>query len=117
MRSIKMLIPNNSISPHRVDDALLITQLFDGTDFAFNVAKADLNGVHPAVVNRVSDRAYYFLQGNATVTVDDQQHLAHSGDLIVIHVGQVHALQGTATYLIITAPPFDPANEQVVSGK
>jgi mannose-6-phosphate isomerase-like protein (cupin superfamily) len=109
-----MHISEESVTSRRVDEALLISPLFDGRDFAFDVAKASLDGVHPPVVNRISDRAYFFLKGSATVRVDDQEFDASPGDLVVIHAGEVHALRGSAEYLIVTAPPFDPKNEAVV---
>jgi mannose-6-phosphate isomerase-like protein (cupin superfamily) len=109
-----MHISEGAVTPRRVDEALLITPLFDGQDFAFDMAKANLNGVHPPVVNRVSDRVYFFLKGTAKVTVDNREFDASVGDLVAIHAGQVHALEGSAEYLIITSPPFDPKNETVV---
>jgi mannose-6-phosphate isomerase-like protein (cupin superfamily) len=106
-----MLVSDASVTPRRVDDSLLIVPLYDGKGFSFDVAKASIDGTHPPVVNRVSDRVYYFLKGNAEVEVDGRQFNVSPGDLIVIHTGQVHALEGNAEYLIVTAPPFDPANE------
>lgn len=111
-----MISNDDSVTPRRVDDALTILPLFDGTSFSFDVAKAVLSGTHPPVVNRVSDRVYYFLEGGATVTIDGKKYTAGSGDLAVIKAGTVHAVEGTAKYLVITAPPFDPANERVVDG-
>jgi mannose-6-phosphate isomerase-like protein (cupin superfamily) len=109
-----MHIGDGSVTPRRVDKALLITPMFDGQNFAFDVAKANLDGVHAPVINRVSDRAYFFLAGSARVKVDDEEFDVRPGDLVVIHAGQVHALTGTVEYLIVTAPPFDPENETVV---
>lgn len=111
-----MITNDDSVTPRRVDDALTIVPLFDGTNFSFDVAKAVLSGSHPPVVNRISDRVYYFLEGEATVTIGDKEHNASSGDLAVIKAGTQHAVDGTAKYLVITAPPFDPANERIVDG-
>jgi mannose-6-phosphate isomerase-like protein (cupin superfamily) len=112
-----MIISQNAVSSRRVDDALTITPLFDGKDFAFDVAKATLSGNHPTVVNRVSDRAYYFLEGTATVSVNNDNYAAKPGDLVIIKAGSPHSVRGTAKYLVITAPPFDPANEHTVGGQ
>jgi mannose-6-phosphate isomerase-like protein (cupin superfamily) len=109
-----MHIREGSVTSRRVDEALLISPLFDGRGFAFDVAKASLDGVHPPVVNRISDRAYFFLEGSAMVRVGDQEFDAGRGDLVVVRAGEVHALEGSAEYLIVTAPPFDPENEAVV---
>lgn len=109
-----MIVEAATTVARRVDDALEILPLFDGTGFAFDVARASLRGEHPTLINRVSDRAYYFLDGDATVRVGDDEYRASPGSLILIRAGLPHGLSGNADYLIITAPPFDPANESVV---
>ena len=112
-----MKISESDATARQVDAALKIIPLFDGRDFAFDIAKAVLSGTHPPVVNRVSDRIYYFLSGSAKVRVGAETYDAVAGDVVVIHAGQVHALNGTASYLVVTSPPFDPANESLVGDK
>jgi len=96
-----------------VDAALTIYPLMaSNTDFAFDAALGDLNGAHPPVINQVSDRAYYFLEGSARVTVGECTFDVGPGDLVTVPAGSPHAVAGTARYLVITAPPFDPRNER-----
>lgn len=95
-----------------VDDALTIHELFAGEDFAFSCVAADLDGDHPPVVNHESDRAYYVLSGTGTVTAGDEEHDVGQGDLVTIPAGTPHGVEGDLRYLVITAPPFDPANEE-----
>lgn len=95
-----------------IDNALTITDLFDGKEFAFDVVVADLDGSHPPVRNSVSDRAYFVIGGEGKISVDDDVYDVTSGDLVSIRAGQVHSLVGSLRYLIITSPPFAPENEQ-----
>lgn len=107
-----MIINAFNVEPRDVDGALSIRQLFSDESFAFDVAFATLDGVHPTVVNCISDRAYYFLEGSASVVVGDEEHAAAKNDLVLISRGTPHALEGmSAVYLVITSPPFDPNNE------
>lgn len=96
----------------RVDDAPNITRLFDGTDFGFSVVIGDVHGNHPKVINHVSDRAYFFLEGSAEVFVSGTTYHAEKNDLVTIPHETVHGLSGNAKYLIINSPAFDPATEE-----
>jgi len=98
----------------RVDDALKIIDLFDGEGFAFDFVIAELDGVHPTVVNRASDRAYFILNGEGKVRLGDIEHVVREGDLITIKAGTTHSITGRIRYAIVTAPPFDPRNEDVL---
>ncbi|WP_430497057.1 cupin domain-containing protein [Micromonospora trifolii] len=107
-----LLFSEGSTGSRKPYDDLTIKPLFDGSDFSFDVAKAMLAGVHPPVINRVSDRAYYILKGSASVVVDGRDFTAKAGDLVVIKSGQKHQIRGEVEFLVITSPSFDPANEE-----
>lgn len=95
----------------KVDDALTILGLFDGDGFAFDFVGAMLDGVHPLVVNELSDRAYFVLEGEGTITVSGTVYAVSANDLVVIKAGEPHGLDGRLKYLIVTSPPFAPENE------
>ncbi len=98
----------------KIDQALQICDLFDGKDFAFDFVVAELDGIHPIVVNHVSDRAYFILNGKGVVFVGDAKHHVKANDLVTIPHGTHHGLEGKLRYVIITSPPFDSKNEEVV---
>lgn len=107
----------SSVAGREVDAALTIYPFFAGnTDFAFDAALGTLDGCHPPVVNHVSDRAYYFLEGAALVTVGESTFDVAKGDLVTVPAGTPHSVAGAATYLVITSPPFDPRNETPAAG-
>lgn len=97
-----------------VDEALTITDLFDGAEFNFDFVVADLDGDHPTVINHESDRAYFVLEGEGQVQVGEETYDVESEDLVTIKAGEKHSIRGDLRYLIITSPPFDPDNEEVI---
>jgi len=99
----------------KVDKALTIYDLFDGRGFNFDFVIADLNGDHGTHVNHVGDRVYFVLSGNGRVTVGSENYDVVKDDLIVIAKNTPHSINGTLRFMIITAPPFDPAHEQSLS--
>jgi len=106
-----MKISRKDAFVRKVDDSLVIEELFNGKGFKFDFVISTLNGKHPKHVNHVSDRMYFILSGNAEVMVGDDVHHAETHDLIVIPANTPHGIEGTAEVIIITSPPFDPKNE------
>ena len=97
-----------------IDDALTIYDMFNGKNFNFDFVIAELNGDHPYLINKISDRVYYFLEGEAKVTVGNAVHECIKSDLVIIPKNTKHGLTGNAKYIIITSPPFSPENEEVL---
>lgn len=98
----------------KIDDTLSIVSLFDGKDFSFDFVIGVLDGVHPKLVNKISDRAYYILKGFGEITVEGNAYKVKKGDLILIKANEIHGLNGDMEYIIVTSPPFDPNNERLV---
>ncbi len=77
-----------------------------------SVAEAELDGSHGPSRNHLSDRIYYLISGRAVVTIDGDTHEIAPGDVVLIPKGAVHAVSGTAHYLVINSPAFDPGREE-----
>ena len=97
-----------------VDNMLTITDLFKGKGFSFDCVIANLNGVHPTVINHQSDRMYFVLEGEGEVVVGENRYRVAKHDAIEIRKETTHSISGELSYLIITAPPFDPSNEDMI---
>lgn len=54
------------------------------------------------------------LSGKVDVYVGEETHHATVYDLVLVPANTVHGVDGEGEYLIITSPPFDPGNEEVV---
>lgn len=106
-----MIVKAQEVAARSVNADLEILPLYNEVDFAFDVARAKLDGRHPVCVNHVSDRMYYFLSGEATVTIGKKTYTARAGDTVIIRKGECHGLLGSAEYLVVTSPSFKPENE------
>jgi len=83
-------------------------------DFSFDFVIADLDGEHPAHINKISDRIYFILEGEGRVSVGGEISAVVKDDLVKIPKNTVHSIEGKLRYVIITSPPFDPRNEEEV---
>ncbi|MDY7077106.1 MAG: cupin domain-containing protein [Chloroflexota bacterium] len=97
----------------KIDDAMTILQYTSSEHSAkFNAVVGQLDGDHGLTTNRVSDRAYYILKGKGRATVGAKVYEVTEGDLVLISSGTPHGISGKLEFLIITAPAFNPADEQ-----
>ncbi len=110
-------ISSKDAKTRQIDDSLLIAELITSKEFSFDLVEGRLVGKHPALKNRVSDRAYYVLDGEGSIRVGDEVYGVVAGDIVQVPRGMVHALSGDLRYLIITSPPFSPENEEIVTNE
>jgi mannose-6-phosphate isomerase-like protein (cupin superfamily) len=109
-----MKISRKDVHVRKADDSLSIAPLFDGRDFKFDIALGALRGAHAMHINHVSDRVYFILKGSFKVTVGSKTEDGAADDTFVIPAGTPHGISGDGEFLIITAPPFAPGNEERV---
>lgn len=95
----------------QVDSELKIYDVFSSLDAQMDFVIAELNGDHPMIINRVSDRIYFVLSGTGEVFSDDKWEKVSVNDCVFIKKNSVHSIRGNLTYAIITSPPFQPKNE------
>jgi mannose-6-phosphate isomerase-like protein (cupin superfamily) len=79
---------------------------------ALSLASAELDGAHPASVSQVSDRVYYIIEGEARFEVGVEAFSATAGDAVLVPKQTTHEFEGTAKYLVVNVPPYDPAAEE-----
>lgn len=106
----------NPAGAREVDPGVFVDPIFPGNGFAFDIAYGRISGTHASVRNNVSQRAYIVTNGNAVISVGSRSHDVAAGDVVTVPKGAVHSLTGEADYIIVTAPPFSPENEEVVAG-
>lgn len=78
---------------------------------AMSIALVNLNGPHPRSLNKNSDRAYYIIEGKATVEIGSEKGEVQAGDAVYIPKGTPHSITGTVRYLVVNVPPFDRTYE------
>lgn len=100
-----------------IDENTDITSLFSKEDANFDTVISEVYGYHPEegekVINEESERAYYVIEGEGLIHVEDESFSVNSGDLVFVEKGKCHALEGELKTLVITSPPFRPENERI----
>jgi mannose-6-phosphate isomerase-like protein (cupin superfamily) len=106
---------------YSVDDNTEITELFDAPeDSNFDAVVSEVDGYHPSgprrkkIVNEKSQKAYYILEGSGKIFVGEEEFEVREGELVNVPRQTPHALEGTFRALIVTSPPFDPEDEELV---
>lgn len=90
------------------DDNLTMCALLRGEDGAgLSLTEVRLSGAHRPLRSLRSPRVYYVVEGSAVFRVGDTAPcVAGPGDVVVIPQGEVYALEGKLTYLVLNAPPY-----------
>ena len=109
-----MIYTIKSAKERKVDDSLQIIDLFTKEEGNFDLVIASIDGNHPFTLNRISQRAYFILEGHALVDVDGKEYDMKKNDFVFIDKGQPHSIRGKAKYLIITSPPYHSLNEEAL---
>jgi mannose-6-phosphate isomerase-like protein (cupin superfamily) len=110
----KMKISVKQLPKREIDKNLVIYDLLSKPELNFDFVIAELSGDHPALINKVSDRVYFILSGKGSVRVGDTMYSVDRQDLVFIPKGTIHSIHGKLKYIIITSPPFDPNNEEII---
>lgn len=88
-----------------------IRNLITGTDHPLSLAFASLTGTHPQSMSKLSDRAYYIVDGGAKFDVGPDSFEVGPGDAVYVPKRTHHAMTGNIRYVVVNTPPYDPAAE------
>lgn len=82
-----------------------------------SVTWVSIHGRHRQLSSRRSARCYYVLTGDLTFVLAARQPLSlHAGDALVIPRGCVYEFEGSATYLVVNTPAFEPGDDEYAQG-
>lgn len=108
---------------YHVDESTEITDLFEAPESSnFDSVICDVSGYHPAdsgrkrIINENSQKAYYILEGTGSIYLDGEEINVSKGEFVNVPAKRPHALEGDFRALIVTSPPFDPEDEELVEG-
>lgn len=96
----------------RVDAAMEIADLFSDPEAPFDLVAATLDGAHGRYVNEGNEKAYFILEGQGMVFLDDKAYPVKAMDFVAIPKGVSHGIKGQLKFLILCSPPFNPARER-----
>ena len=102
-----------------VDDNTKITDLVEAHDDNFDSVITEVDGYHPKgkgrkkIYNENSQKGYFILKGEGTIHVGLEAFDVKKEDFILVPENKGHALEGDFRALIVTSPPFNPADEEI----
>ena len=73
-----------------------------------------LYGRHEKVVNDISDRVYYIVDGEAEFVVGEERGSVSGGDVVLIPKGVPYVFEGHMTYVVMNGPGYVPDSDRVV---
>ena len=107
----KMIIQNTKEIVFEKDNMRIREYITKDLTENFSLAIVTLKGEHPTTRNTASDRAYFIVQGEASVTVGNETGRVKVGDVVFIPKGMIHSIQGDVVYAVINSPAFNPSDE------
>lgn len=98
------------------EDDLTMRALLTAADAAgLSLTEVRLRGAHRPLRSLSSPRVYYIVSGSARFRIGDTEGIeALPGDVVVIPQGEVYALEGDLTYLVLNAPPYREGDDLYV---
>ena len=96
------------------DNDLLLRSLLGSDDSAadLSVTWVELAGHHRRLVTEASTRLYLVVEGDGTITVDEEVLEVGRGDLVVIPSGMPYHLDGELTYVVMNQPGFREGDDR-----
>jgi len=74
-----------------------------------------LFGRHEKVVNEISDRVYYIIDGEADFEIgDNEKGSVTGGDVVLIPKDVPYVFEGHMTYVVMNSPGYVPDSDRVV---
>ena len=74
-----------------------------------------LFGRHEKVVNEISDRVYYIIDGEADFEIgDSEKGSVTGGDVVLIPKDVPYVFEGHMTYVVMNSPGYVPDSDRVV---
>ena len=88
---------------------------FSEASSSTSVTWVSIDGRHRPLSSRRSARCYYVLSGELTFVLDSRRPIRlQASDALVIPRGCVYELEGSATYLVMNTPAFEPGDDEYV---
>lgn len=82
-------------------------------NMGYSMVRTHLNGKHPLMKNKKSNRTYYLITGNATFTFEEETIDIKGGEMLTIPKDTKYSFKGEFDALLVDCPAFDP-NDDVI---
>ena len=111
MNKVQLIKANQGVVRGEGTSYVITNYLTKETSPKVSVAVSKLDGRLWKTMNKQSDRVYYFIQGKAKFTFDNEVLKAEAGDLIYVPANTPYVMEGQLTAVLINTPAFEVENE------
>jgi len=111
---IKLIKKEQMIQRKISDSYSVLNMITKETSKKVSFAVSEAENHSEITKNVKSDRIYYVLEGQLTVSQGNDVYTANPGDLIFIEVNTPYHFKGTFKAILINAPSFDQKNERIL---
>lgn len=101
-------IPFNKDKSIEVENNYVIDNYLDASfDLGYSVVRSHLNGKHPLMKNTLSNRTYYFIEGEGKFEINNKLFVVKAGDTITIPKDTIYKFEGKFDAILISCPAFN----------
>lgn len=111
MESFKKLVKSSSVE---VEKGYIVDNYFDeSVDIGYSVVQTHLNGKHPVMLNKLSNRTYFLIDGHATFLIDGKTVELKKNEMLVIEKNTKYSFEGEFDAILIDCPKFNPQDDVI----
>lgn len=111
MENFKKLVKGLSVE---VEKGYIVDNYFDeSVDIGYSVVQTHLNGKHPVMLNKSSNRTYFLIDGHATFLIDGITVALKKNEMIVIKKNTKYSFEGEFDAILIDCPKFNPQDDVI----
>ncbi len=111
MEKYKKLVVSSSV---QVENGYVVDNYFDNTiNIGYSVVRTHLDGEHPEMLNKSSNRTYYLIKGSAEFNISGEKVKIKSGEMLTIMKNTRYSFKGKFDAILIDCPRFNPKDDVI----
>jgi mannose-6-phosphate isomerase-like protein (cupin superfamily) len=101
-------------SSKEVEKGYVVDNYFNNEiNIGYSMVQTHLNGKHPTMLNKSSNRTYFFIDGSAEFVVDGKIVNVKKDDMLVIKKNTKYSFRGNFDAILVDCPRFNPADDVI----
>lgn len=82
-------------------------------NIGYSMVVTHLNGEHPFMKNKKSNRTYYLIDGHATFNFTDKEIKLEKGEMLTIPKDTKYSFKGIFDAVLVDCPAFNPEDDVI----
>lgn len=79
----------------------------------YSMVQTHLNGKHPTMLNKSSNRTYFLIDGSAEFVVDGKNVSVKKDEMLVIKKNTKYSFHGKFDAILVDCPKFNPDDDVI----